>query len=1019
MLPEGRAERPVSEGDATRLAASLYGLDAWARSLPGEFDDNFRLTAADGRSFVLKAMHPARERGLVAMQCAALAHLEARAPRLPLPRVVPSRAGDVVSEVPGPDGTPRLVWMLRWLPGSTLASARPRSAETLTAIGRLLGEMDLSLADFTHSAARRDFPWDLARAGALVGGLQRVADPARRALAGRALERFEREVVPALPRLRRQVIHGDANDHNVIVGDPRALPRPVAGLLDFGDMHHGLLVAEPAIAAAYAVLGEQDPLAAVAAVVAGYHDQLPLEEAEIALLPALTGARLAVSVIVSATRARAGRDDPYTSVSEAPAWAALERLDRVHPRFAHAVLREACGLAPLAHGPKLAAWLAKTDAASVLDLDLSRAPHVVLDLGIGSAFLGADPRNLETHELTRRIFGAMAQEGAAFGVGRYAETRGIYLSPLFAPGGRPIDERRTLHLGIDLFVEVGSLVRAPLDGVVHVLANNRAPQDYGPLVVLRHAAGDGTPFFTLYGHLTEDTLAGLSAGQAVKKGQAIGRVGAPPVNGDWPPHLHFQLILDLLEQDAGFPGVALPSRRRVFEALSPDPNLLLRIPIDASAASAPPAEETLAARRRLVGPSLRLSYRRPLRIVRGFCQYLYDDAGRAYLDAYNNVPLVGHGHPRVVRAAQQQLALVNTNTRYLHDLVVRYARRLTRLLPEPLRVCFFVNSGSEANELALRLARAATGGHDVIVLEHAYHGHTTTLVDVSPYKFLGPGGAGKREWVHVAPLADGYRGRFRRDDPRAGPKYADEIGRVAGRLAGEGRRLAAFLSETMPSVAGQVVFPPGYLADAYRHVRAAGGVAIADEVQTGFGRLGDAFWGFETQEAVPDIVVLGKPIANGFPLGAVVTSRPIAEAFDNGMEFFSTFGGNPVACAAGLAVLDVIEDEKLQENARRVGASLVRGLRELQGRHAAIGDVRGAGLFLGVELVRDRASLEPATQEAVYVANRLRECGVLTGTDGPFGNVLKLRPPLVFSEDDAALLVAVLDEVLQEDGAKP
>jgi 4-aminobutyrate aminotransferase-like enzyme/Ser/Thr protein kinase RdoA (MazF antagonist) len=1017
VQPQGRAERPVSEGDATRLAASLYGLDAWARALPGEFDDNFRLTAADGRSFVLKAMHPARERALVAMQCAALAHLEARAKHLPLPHVVQTRKGDAVTEVAGPDGTRRLVWMLRWLPGATLASAQPRSPETLAALGRLLGEADRALADFEHPAARRDFLWDLSHAGRSAAELGRIADPQRRALAGRVLARFEREVVPALPGLRRQVIHGDANDHNVVVGDARELPRAVTGLLDFGDMHHGLLVAEPAIAAAYALFGERDPLRAIAALVSGYHTALPLEEQEIALVPALVAARLAVSVIVSATRARVHGGDPYTSVSEGPAWAALETLDSVHPRFAHAALREACALPPLAHGPKLAAWLGRVDAASVLDLDLREARHLVIDLGVGSRFLGADPRSAETEVLTPRIFEAIAQAGAAFGVGRYGETRGVYVSPLFAGGGRATDERRTVHLGIDLFVAAGSTVRAPLAGVVHRLANNREPQDYGPLVILRHAAGDGTPFFTLYGHLTEETLAGLQVGQAVARGQAIGHVGSPPGNGDWPPHLHFQLILDLLELDEGFPGVALPSRRRLFEALSPDPNLLLRIPIDFSGAE-PAADDTLAGRRRLLGPSLRLSYERPLKIVRGFRQYLFDDAGRAYLDVYNNVPLVGHGHPRVVRAMQEQLALLNTNTRYLHDLPVSYARRLTRLLPEPLRVCYFVNSGSEANELALRLARTATGGRDVIVLEHAYHGHTTTLVDVSPYKFLGPGGNGKRDFVHVAPLPDPYRGRYRRDDPRAGPRYAQELGAIASGLAAGGRKLAAFLSETLPSVAGQVVFPPGYLADAYRHVRAAGAVAIADEVQTGFGRLGEAFWGFETQDAVPDIVVLGKPIANGFPLGAVVTTSAIASAFDNGMEFFSTYGGNPVACAAGLAVLDVLEQEQLQENARRVGRTLADGLRELQSRHALIGDVRGAGLFLGVELVRDRASLEPAREEARYVVNRLRERGVLTGSDGPFENVLKLRPPLVFSEGDAALFLEILDEVLQEDGAR-
>jgi 4-aminobutyrate aminotransferase-like enzyme len=306
----------------------------------------------------------------------------------------------------------------------------------------------------------------------------------------------------------------------------------------------------------------------------------------------------------------------------------------------------------------------------------------------------------------------------------------------------------------------------------------------------------------------------------------------------------------------------------------------------------------------------------------------------------------------------------------------------------------------------------------VLVLEHAYHGHTTTLVDVSPYKFEGPGGRGRREWVHVAPVPDTYRGRFRRDDPEAGPKYARELGRVVDRLQAEGRSLAAFLAETLPSVAGQVVFPPGYLAEACRRVRAAGGVCVADEVQTGFGRLGEPFWGFETQEVVPDVVVLGKPIANGFPLGAVVTTPEIARSFDNGMEFFSTFGGNPVSCAAGLAVLDVLEDERLPQQARRVGRHLLHGLWRLQERHEAVGDVRGIGLFLGVELVRDRETREPAPDEARYVVNRLRERGVLTGTDGPHHNVLKLRPPLVLSEEDADLLLETLDEVLGEDGAR-
>jgi len=1017
--PEGRAARPLTEEDATALALRLYGLEVGAHALPGEFDDNFRLTTADGRSLVLKAMHPARERGLVDLQCAALRHLEERAPLLPVPRVVLTRAGEAVAVAPGPGGEPRLVWALTWLAGTPLADARPRTPETLRDLGRLLGEVDSALAGFDHPGAHRDFAWDLSRASWIRGSLDHVADPERRALVERTLARYEREVAPALPRLRHGVIHGDANDHNVLLGPARAFPRPVTGLLDFGDMHHGILAAEPAVAAAYALLGEEEPLAAAAAVAGGYHSAHPLAEEEIALLFALVGARLAVSVTNSAVRSKGAALDPYVTVSEAPAWAALQKIDRVHPRFAHHVFREACGFPPSPRGPAVVSFLERAEVAPVLDVDLRVTPCVVFDLGVGSLLLGSDPKDAETGPLTERLFAEMKRAGAAVGIGRYDEARGLYVARQFGPGGRTTDERRTVHLGIDLFVEPGTTVRAPLSGLVHVLANNAAPQDYGPLVILSHETGDGSPFFTLYGHLSEDTLEGLAVGRRVEAGQAFARVGAPPTNGGWPPHLHLQVILDLLDRDADFPGVAFPSQRAVWTSLSPDPNLLLRIP----AARFPPAEpspaETLAARRRLVGPSLSVSYRRPLKIVRGFGTCLYDESGRAFLDVYNNVPLVGHSHPRVVRAAREQLGLLNTNTRYLHDTILRYAERLTRLLPEPLRVSFFVNSGSEANELALRLARAHSGHEDVIVLEHAYHGHTTTLVDVSPFKFDGPGGRGKKDWVHVAPLPDTYRGPYRRDDPRAGPRYARHVGAIVDRLRAEGRGLAAFLAETLPSVAGQVVLPPGYLADAYRHVRAAGGVCIADEVQTGFGRLGDHLWGFEGQGVVPDVVVLGKPIGNGFPLGAVVTTREIATAFDNGMEFFSTFGGNPVSCAAGLAVLDVVEEEGLQGHALRVGRLLRDGLVRLQEKRPLIGDVRGEGLFLGVELVRDRASLEPAGEEAAYVVNRLRERGVLTGTDGPHHNVLKLRPPLVLSGADAQLFLETLDAVLGEDGAQP
>jgi 4-aminobutyrate aminotransferase-like enzyme/Ser/Thr protein kinase RdoA (MazF antagonist) len=794
MMPEARVAAPLSIETATRLARELYGVNAAVRALPGEYDDNFHLTVSGDQAFVLKVMHPAREDSFVDMQVRALQHLADRAPHLALPRVIPALSGAPFSRLSFEDEQSRIVWMLSFLPGATLAETAPHTPELLASLGRLLGEMDQVLLDFSHPAAQRFLKWDLSRSNWARDYLGYVADPGRRALAKKFLNLFEEEAVPHFPHLRRGVIYGDANDHNALV-DPRT--RRVVSLIDFGDIHVSFRVGEVAVAAAYAALGKDDPLAAAGAVLAGYHEILPLQGEEIAAFFPLLAARLAVSVVNSAHRQSLVPDDPYVTVSETAAWATLQRLDAI------------------------------------------------------------------SHDAAREYFRSVAAKAAP------APPRAI----------------------------------------------------------------------------------------------------ANPVAADFP--------------------------------------------------KATPYEAALAARKKLLGGNLSLSYEKPLKIVRGSMQYLYDDAGRAYLDVYNNVPLVGHSHPRVVRAIQEQVALLNTNTRYLHDNILNYAERLTALLPEPLRVCYFVNSGSEANELALRLARAHTGREDVVVLESAYHGNTATLIDISSYKFDGPGGRGRKPWVHVAPLADDYRGLYRRGAENLGEKYAAHVREILGRCTNEGHPAAAYLAETLPSVGGQIVFPTRYLAETYKHVRAAGAVCIADEVQVGFGRLGTHFWGFETQGVVPDIAVFGKPMGNAFPLAAVVTAREIAASFANGMEFFSTFGGNPVACAAGLAVLDVLRDEQLQANALRVGSAWIADLRSLQSRHALIGDVRGSGLFLGIDLVTDRESRAPATRQAGYIVNRLREEGILAGTDGPHHNVIKLRPPLCFTVEDAARFTAALEAILCEAPAEP
>ena len=422
-------------------------------------------------------------------------------------------------------------------------------------------------------------------------------------------------------------------------------------------------------------------------------------------------------------------------------------------------------------------------------------------------------------------------------------------------------------------------------------------------------------------------------------------------------------------------------------------------------------DDTLQKRRQVTGGNLSLGYTNPLKIVRGEMQYLFDESGRRYLDAYNNVPHVGHCHPEVVEAACEQLRTLNTNTRYLSDHFNDYAEALLATMPAALDTCFFLNSASEANELALRLARAATGQRDTIVAEAAYHGHTTTLIDISPYKHDGPGGSGAPDWVHTVANPDTYRGQHCGGD--AASRYADAVAETISRIGEGGRGLAAFIAETYPSVGGQIITPHGYLAEVYQHVRAAGGICIADEVQTCYGRTGDAFYAFEQQGVVPDVVVLGKPIGNGHPLAALVTRRDIAEAFDNGMEFFSTFGGSTLSCVIGRKVLELTQREGLQEHARAVGLRLLDKLKQLKNKYALIGDVRGAGLFIGIELVKDRQSLKPAASEASLISEAMKDAGILIGTDGPHHNVLKIRPPMPFDDGNADELMTTLDQILE------
>ena len=1013
----------LNEQDAVCFAKDLFGLEVFAKQLPSERDQNFRLTAPDSKDYVLKVANSTESREVLDFQNQAMLLIAGKRNIFDgsisvVPDVLSTAKGEQITAVQGSGGVTHLVRLLTYLPGKPLALVKPHDADLLASLGRFFGNIDQALQDFDHSATHRNFHWDLQNAGQIIKNyLNYIKAPENRKLVKVFLKRFQTETEPQLPDLRSGIIHNDANDYNVLVEPDGRWRNTVTGVIDFGDMVYTRTVNEIAIACAYAMLNKADPLAVAGHVVSGYHQAFPLTEQELTVLFDLICMRLCMSVCHSANQSRHEPDNEYLRISEKPAWDLLVKLVNIHPRLAQYSFRHACGLEPVPQTKKIVKWLTSNSSefASLVESNLRDQHPLVFDLGVGSQLLGGDGAGADTDAITEKLFEQMQSANTKIGIGRYNEARLIYTAGQFEVQTDELPESRTVHLGLDLYMPSNSRIYAPLDGRVHSFNNNNDPLDYGPTLIIEHQTGDGVWFYTLYGHLSPDSLDGLKVDMPVAKGQPVARIGDTAANGGWPPHLHFQVITDLLGGHGNFPGVARPSLRDIWRNVSPDPNIIIGIPAECFPATGRNQEEILGFRRKNLGRNLSIAYKNPLKIVRGRGQYLYTEDGQTYLDGVNNVCHVGHCHPRVVAAGQLQMPVLNTNTRYLHDNIIEYAERLLSKFPDPLSVCYFVCSGSEANELALRLARTFTGQKEIITVDGAYHGNTQALIDISPYKHDGPGGRGTPSGVHKVTMPDGYRGPHKGSGAAIGAKYALYVREAVERIQSGKSGLAAFICESMLGCGGQIVLPDNYLAEAFKHVRAAGGVCIVDEVQVGFGRVGSHLWAFETQNVVPDIVTLGKPIGNGHPLAAVITTPEIADAFANGMEYFNTFGGNPVSCAIGMAVLDVIEDEGLQENANRAGRRLLDGLKGLMDKFPLIGDVRGLGLYIGVELVVDRSTLEPATENADYIINRMRDHGILISTDGPMENVLKMKPPIVFSEKNADEVVNALDKILQED----
>lgn len=999
----GRPELTVAE--AARSFAEVFGFTpSSCKALPGERDLNFRIGLSDGRQFVFKLCNQQEPSEYFDAQEAALHRLR----DLPfVPRPLPGAHASGKREVTVDDQVYR-VRAVTYQTGKPLAAVGRPSNDLLTDLGQKLAAVDVRLENFDVPILRRRFDWNLLEGCRVVEDtLTQVTEPRMASMVQASLERAAACLALHHNDLRQSAIHNDANDHNLIVGVERDEEGEfsLSGLIDFGDLAWSYLVAELAIAAAYIVCRRDDPVTAISHLVAGYHQRLPLEPAELACLLDLTMLRMSVSICMSARQQQQRPDDEYLSISQEPIRATLPRLLELPSKLVLAQIREACGMPPHDRSRIVVEWVAEhaDDFFPVMGRPLVHDECDVLDLSVGNPEIALSSTESDNE--------SGAWQPNRFAIGRYDEPRLIYQSELFQESS---GRQRTIHLGVDVSAPAGTPVFAPLDGEIVVSTFRDFQQDYGGVIVLRHEPLTGLTFYTLYGHLSRDSVVAWEPNARVGRGDQLARLGPPQENGGWPPHLHLQLIVDLLDLGDAFPGVALADERHLWTSLSPDPRDLVGMDKQLKKqARCYPVEDTLPTRKRLLGSNLSLSYRSPIHLSRGWMQYLFDAEGRRFLDAYNNVPHVGHGHPRVIEAAYRQMRLLNTNSRYLQEVVHRYLERLLELLPPSLEVGYLLNSASEANELAIRLARQSTGRQAVIVQEAAYHGHTNTLIDISPYKHNGPGGSGAPDWVHQLPLPDTFRGRFR--GPDAGRRYSENAEQYIRALATHNHPAAAFIAETYPSVGGQIIPPVDYLPNVYEAIREHGGLAIADEVQTGFGRIGSHFWAFESYGVTPDIVVMGKPMGNGHPLAAVVTTRAVAQAFDNGMEFFSTFGGNSVSAAVGLAVLDVLRDEQLPAKALETGKVLESGLEALRELTPLIGQVRGRGLFWGLDLVRDANALTPASTEARLIVNRLRDQGILIGTDGQDANVLKIRPPMPFDSTNAKQLLESLRNVLQDE----
>ena len=1000
----------ITTQQAENIVFKLYRIKGDVMQLPGEIDFNFRIKTKNCDGYVLKISRPEVNDNYLDFQQKLIQFTQENNSNLIVPKIIQDVNGNCISEILDDFGSQRKVRLLAWVSGRIWNDVNPQLDDLRFSLGEQCGQLTDSLKGFEHEESYRELDWDIAQSIWTKSYLHLFEDKEKEIISF-FQKRFESYLV-SYKNLRKSVVHNDVNENNIIVTSDLVYPE-VKAIIDYGDAVYTQIINDLAVVCAYAIMHHKEPLDAALSIVKGYHSKFPLQECELVHLYNAIAMRLVISVTKSAMNKIEEPDNIYLQVSEKPAWKVLKKWHKVSPDFAYYSFREACGFSSHPNESKFFNWAANNHfSLTELFPTVKKKSIYPLDLSVSSNWIGHfnDFNDLEYFEY--KINKLQSKNPSKILAGGYLEPRPLYTSTEFDKIGNSGRESRTIHLGIDFWLPNHTPVHALFKGEVVVSYNNAGNKLYGGLIILKHNVEDFV-FYTIYGHLSIESVTNKKNGDKIKKGECIGYLGKKEENGNWVPHLHFQVILSLLNYRIDFPGVAFNHQKAIWKSICPNPNLLFKLK-EFQLTEAISNDEIIAYRKQHIGKSLRLHYHQPIKMVRGAGQYLMDQYGKKYLDTVNNVAHVGHENYSVVKAGQAQMALINTNSRYLHENINKLAKEFIETLPSELNVLHFVNSGSEANELAIRMVKAATGQIDIIASEVGYHGNTNMSIDISSYKFDGKGGKGAPEHTHIFPLPDAFRGKYR--GTNTGEKYVDEVEVLIKNIQKKGRNVGGFIIEPIISCGGQIELPEGFLSKSFDLVRKAGGICISDEVQTGCGRMGKTFWGFQLHNVIPDIVTIGKPLGNGHPLAAVACTQEVADKFANGMEYFNTFGGNPVSCAIGTEVLRTVKREKLQKNALVVGEFLKSELKQISKEFPIIGDVRGQGLFLGIELVDTH--LNPLPLQTDYLVNRMKDFGILMSIDGPAHNVIKIKPPLVFTKENAEELIVYLRTIFAEDFMK-